>query len=423
MPRFPRLEGDIKTDVLIIGGGMAGVLCAHFLQQAGVPYVLVEGNEIGSGITRNTTAKITAQHGAIYHKLLRGMGAEKTKMYLAANQQAMDQYAALCEDLDCDFERKDAYLYSADDKEYIEIELSALQKIGASAEFVQKTGLPFLVAGAVKLPNQAQFHPLRFLAGIAQGLRIYEHSYVKELAPHLAITEHAKVCAKHIIVATHFPFLNKHGGYFLKLYQQRSYVVELEGAADVGGMFLEAEPNGFSFRNYKDKLLLGGGGHRTGKKGGDWRELRDFAKEFYPRAVESGVWATQDCMTLDGMPYIGHYGKSAEGLLVATGFNKWGMSTAMVAAQLLTDSILGKKNEFAALFSPQRSMLKPQLLLNGMHAVGNLLVPSRRRCPHLGCALRWNPIEHSWDCPCHGSRFTQNGDLLNNPATGNLKNP
>ena len=423
MPRFPRLEGELKTDVLIIGGGMAGLLCAHFLQQAGVPYILVEGNSIGGGVTKNTTAKLTAQHGMLYQKLLRGAGIEKAKMYLQANLRAVEDFAALCSGMDCDLERKDAYVFSVDDAEYIEDEITALLRLGYNAEFAKSTPLPFSVAGAARFPNQAQFHPLKFMAAISQGLNIYEHSYVRELAPHLAVTDHAKICAKHILVATHFPFNNKHGGYFLKMYQQRSYVIALENAPDIGGMYLEAEPNGLSFRNHENSLLIGGGGHRTGKRGGNWKELRELAADAYPKAKETHAWATQDCMSLDGVPYIGRYGKRAEGLLVATGFNKWGMTNSMVAAQLLIDSILGKRNEYAAVFSPQRSMIKPQLLLNGLHAVGNLLCPRPKRCPHLGCALKWNAIEHSWDCPCHGSRFDVNGALLDNPATGDMKNP
>jgi len=186
-------------------------------------------------------------------------------------------------------------------------------------------------------------------------------------------------------------------------------------------MYLEAAENGLSFRNAGELLIVGGGGHKTGKQGGNWGVLRDFAAHTYPSAREKYAWAAQDCMTLDGVPYIGRYGKSAEGLWVATGFNKWGMTSSMVSAMLLTDLILGKKNEWAEVFSPQRSMLKPQLLLNGLSAVGNLLMPTTPRCPHMGCALKWNRAERSWDCPCHGSRFGEDGALLDNPATGGLK--
>jgi len=418
---FPPLAGDAKTDVLIIGGGMAGVLCAKLLHNAGFNYILAEGNKIGGGITKNTTAKITAQHGLLYQKLLAGAGEEKTRMYLEANSQAIEEYRRLAAGINCDFEEKDAYIYSLTDRGVIEKEVRALQKIGVKADFTNQIPLPFDIAGAVKFPRQAQFHPLKFIYGISKGLNIFEHTLVKELAPHTAVTDNGKITARHIIAATHFPFINKHGGYFLKLYQHRSYAIALENAPDINGMYLEEKEDGLSFRNYGNLLIIGGGDHRTGGKGGNWRVLRDFAVNHYVDAYEKYAWATQDCMSLDGVPYIGRYGKSTDGLYVASGFNKWGMTSSMVSAMLLTDMIMGRKNEYAEVFSPQRSMMKPQLLLNGLTAVGNLLTPSTPRCPHMGCALKWNRAERSWDCPCHGSRFERDGALIDNPATGGIK--
>jgi len=417
---FSSLKGDAKTDVLIIGGGMAGILCAFFLQKAGVEYILVESNKIGSGITKNTTAKITAQHGLIYHKLLKSAGMEKTKMYLSANQQALNEYRKLCDVVDCDFEEKDAYVYSQNDRNVIEDELSALQEIGFNAEFKDKIPMPFDIAGSVRFPGQAQFHPLKFMEGISKKLNIFERTFIKELAPYTAVTDNGKITAKHIIVATHFPFLNKHGGYFFKIYQHRSYAIAFEYGTELDGMYLEEKQDGLSFRSYKNFLIIGGGGHKNGKTGGNWRVIRDFAANAYPDAHEKYAWATQDCMTLDSVPYIGRYGKSAKGLYVAAGFNKWGMTGAMVSAMILTDMVMGRRNEYAEVFSPGRSVMKPQLLTNALTAVGNLLTPSTKRCPHLGCALKWNPVEHSWDCPCHGSRFDRTGCLIDNPASGGL---
>jgi hypothetical protein len=187
-------------------------------------------------------------------------------------------------------------------------------------------------------------------------------------------------------------------------------------------MYLDGSGKGLSFRNYGDLLLLGGGGHRTGKPGAGWEELERFAQKHYPDAKEAFRWATQDCMTLDGAPYIGHYSKRTPDLYVATGFNKWGMTTSMVAANVLGDLVLGRENGYASVFEPYRTVLRPQLALNGAEAVKSLLTFTKPRCPHMGCALKWNPQEHSWDCPCHGSRFTGDGTVLDNPATGNMKN-
>ena len=236
-----------------------------------------------------------------------------------------------------------------------------------------------------------------------------------------AVTDKGKIFAKRVVVTTHFPFINKHGLYPLKLYQHRSYVIALENAEDVNGLYVDEEKTGMSFRNYGGLLLLGGGGHRTGKKGGNWNELRSFAKTHYPEAEEKYFWSAQDCMSLDGIPYIGQYSKNTPDLFVASGFNKWGMTSSMAASEILADLITDRKNDFADLFSPSRSMLKPQIVVNGFESVTGLLTPSKKRCPHLGCALKRNEAEHSWDCPCHGSRFSEQGRVLDNPANGNLK--
>ena len=418
---FDRQKKDIKTDVLIIGGGITGILCAYMLDCAGVDYTLVEADKICGSVTKNTTAKITFQHGLIYDKLIRKFGIEKARMYLCANMAALEKFRELCRKIECGFEEKDAYVYSLDNPKKIEKELKALESLGYHAEFSRAASLPFPVAGAVRFLNQAQFNPLQFIYGICENLNIFENTEVRELVGNTAITNHGKIKAGKIIVTTHFPFLNKHGSYFLKMYQHRSYVIALENAKDMNGMYVDEKKTGMSFRNYGQYLLIGGGGHRTGKKGGGWREIEDFANRYFPKAPQKCRWATQDCMSLDGVPYIGRYSANTPELFVATGFNKWGMTSSMAAAMILCDMIQEKDNLYAPVFSPSRSILRFQLAVNGFEAVGNLLTPSSKRCPHLGCALKWNPQERSWDCPCHGSRFTEHGKLLDNPATGDLK--
>ena len=181
-------------------------------------------------------------------------------------------------------------------------------------------------------------------------------------------------------------------------------------------MYVDEAMDGMSFRSYKDLIFVGGGDHMTGKQGGNWRELRHFANREFPYAIEEYNWATQDCMTLDGVPYIGQYSKKMFNAYVATGFNKWGMTSSMVAARLLCDKLLAKENPYETVFDPSRSIMKPQLLVNAGEALMGWLSPTRRRCPHLGCGLKWNPVEHSWDCSCHGSRFNENGKVIDNPA-------
>lgn len=419
---FDCLKQSIKTDVLIIGGGLTGILCAYMLKRAGVDCVLVEADQICNGITKNTTAKITLQHGLLYDKLIQRFGFERARLYLEAQRRAAEEYARLCQNVSCDYRVKDSYVYSTDDRAKIERELAALEKLGCNAVFSAAEALPMPVAGAVCVKDQAEFHPLKFAFGIAQDLPIYERTKVLELKPHGAVTQHGEIVCEKMIVATHFPMLNKHGNFFLKLYQHRSYVLALEGAEDVAGMYVDEDKKGLSFRNYEDLLLLGGGSHRTGKQGGNWHELEDFARRYYPNAKVVKRWATQDCMTLDDIPYIGQYSKRTPDLYVATGYNKWGMTSSMVAAILLCDLVRGKSNDYAPVFSPSRSIIRPQLAVNAFESVVGILTPTAPRCPHLGCALKYNKQERTWDCPCHGSRFTEQGELINNPATDDKKN-
>lgn len=329
---FPKLKSDIKTDVLIIGGGIAGILTAYFLKESGTDCILLEKHKLCSGTTGHTTGKITAQHGLVYHKLLKNEGLEIVQKYLNGNLLALDKFSELCKNIDCDYVSRDSYVYSMNDINNLELELSALMRLGYSAVFCDKTSLPFKIKGALMFENQSQFNPLKFLSEISKELHIYENTFVKEICGNTAITNNGDVTANAIIITTHFPFINKHGSYFLKLYQHRSYVLALENAEDLNGMYVDESKTGFSFRNYDKYLLIGGGGHRTGKRGGNWSELREFSKKYYPNAKEYCFWAAQDCMSLDQMPYIGRYSNRTARLFTASGFNKWGMTGAMLSA-------------------------------------------------------------------------------------------
>lgn len=421
LPEFPELDRDTKTDVLVIGGGIAGILTAYFLHQNGVKYILVEKNRICSGTTQNTTAKITFQHGLIYHKIFKSSGAEAAHKYLNANKLAFEKYAQMCRNIGCDYETKDNYVYSVNDRKQLENEMNALSRIGYKAKFCDDLLIPIKTVGAVKFPQQAQFAPLKFISEIVNGLNIYENTFVREMIGTTAVTDKCRIKADKVIVATHFPFINKHGSYFLKLYQHRSYVIALENAQNVNGMYVDENHKGMSFRNYGDLLFVGGGGHRNGENGGNWNELRSFTKLTYPNAKEKYHWAAQDCISLDGIPYIGKYSRNTPNLYVAAGFNKWGMTSSMVSAMILSDMVMDKRNEYADIFSPSRCIIKPQLFINSGKAIKNLLTPTTKRCPHMGCALKWNSAEHSWDCACHGSRFSDDGKVLDNPANGDLK--
>ena len=420
LPKFPKLEKNLETDVLIIGGGLCGVLCAYMLKNAGVDYVLLESDRICGKTTENTTAKITTQHGLIYGRIAKSRGLDFARQYYDANNEALNEYKRLCKGIECDFSECDAYIFTQNNEKKLTDEYELLLKLGIEAELLDTLSIPFEVNKAIKFPNQACFNPLKFVSVIAKDLNIYENSRVEELIKTTAKANGHMVKAKRIIVATHFPFINKHGLYYLKLFQHRSYVLALENTHEIKNMYINDTSYGLSLRSYNGLTLLGGEGHRTGKASYGWQGLEKIASRYFPNARIKYRWATQDCMTLDGVPYIGKYSLFSDNLYVATGFNKWGITSSMVAARLLCDLISGKENRYERLFSPSRSILKPQLVVNSAEAIGNLLSFKAKRCPHLGCALVWNKQERSWDCPCHGSRFDEKGHVLDGPATNNL---
>lgn len=422
MPTFPVLQGNTATDVLIVGGGLAGLLCARQLGMAGVDYLLIEADRICSGTTGKTTAKITSQHGLIYDKIFKRYGPDAARIYYDANNAALEEYGRICSKIDCDFERTDNFIYSVSDGDKLERELRTLEKLGIPAQFATDLPLPFRTAGAVCFPGQAQFHPLKFAAAIARNLNIREKTAARAFEGNTVLTDYGRITAGKIIIATHFPLINKHGFYFAKQYQSRSYELALSDGPELDGMYRDEAAGGFSFRRFGSSLLLGGGAHRAGKTGA-WEPLDAAAARWYPASQVQCRWAAQDCMTLDGIPYIGKYSRRSSELYVATGFNKWGMTSAMAAAMILSEEVQGRQSPYAFPFSPQRSSLHPQLAANLLETTCNLLKPTAPRCPHLGCALKWNPQERSWDCPCHGSRFDERGKLLNNPANDDMKHP
>ncbi len=412
---FEKLNDNLECDVLVIGGGMAGILTAYYLQKVGRNVVLVEAHTIGSGMTANTTAVITAQHDTMYKDMIANNGFDVAKDYLYANLQAVENFKQLVEDeqIDCDFEITPSYLYSH--KHSLEDEVKALHKLGYEAELVQDIDLPFEIKNAVKFKDMAQFHPLKFLYAMAEKLRIYEHTMVKKIDDHTAYFDGGNIKFKQAVVASHFPFVNKHGMFFIKMYQARSYVMAIENADAIGGTYIDDREEGFYFRQYGDLLLVGKGEHRTGMKTRAINELKAFKERYYPDAKMRCMWANQDCITLDDIPYIGEYGNMPD-VYVATGFNLWGMTGSMVSANILCEKLCGMENIYEKTFATKRCIFKPQLFANLGMALLNMVYPSVKRCPHLGCALRYNKLEHSWDCSCHGSRFEENGKLINNPA-------
>ena len=417
----PALDRDVTTDVLIIGGGMSGILIAHKLKETGIHCVVAEAKTVGCGITKNTTAKITAQHGLIYADLINKFGKEKAQQYYEVNMKSIQHFHILADQFHCDFENKTAYVYSTNNRQKLENEANAYLKLGIPSQIDDNSPIPIKTKGALAMENQAQFHPLKLLYALSDRLIIYENTFISKIKGLTAYSESGKITAKHIVLATHYPLINIPGLYFVKLYQHRSYVLALEGAQLIDGMYLDEREKGHSFRTYGKLLFIGGGDHRTGKKGGGYAELRAFVENNYPHATEKYHWATQDCMTLDNIPYIGRHRTGAKELYVATGFNKWGMTGSMAAAELITDLIVTGKSEWEELYTPKRSVMHRQIVINLGTAAKGFLSIGKPRCSHMGCKLHRNISESTWDCSCHGSRFDESGNVTDNPAKKGIR--
>lgn len=433
LPARNHLPGNLSADAAVIGGGMAGILTAYYLSQAGKQVVLLEADRIGSGQTCGTTAKITSQHGLIYQKIQKNIGNVPARLYASANQHAITEFERLIRtrSIFCDFQKCSACLYSVLDAEPILKESKAALESGILSSFTTDTELPFSVKGAVYFPNQAQFHPLKFLEAISSLLTIYEKTPVISVknagTQQLLITPYGTVSAKDVVFACHYPFVNIPGYYFLRMYQSRSYVLSLSGAPEFHDMYLGIEKEGLSFRSFGGYLLMGGKGHRCGKPSArPYTALAQTARHLYPQSKLHSRWSAQDCMPVDHLSLIGRFSHSTPHWYVATGFQKWGMTSSMISAHLLTDLICGHASVFEPLFTPQRFHPKAaaaEFWIHSIESAKGLLSgfgKNTLRCPHLGCKLNWNPAENTWECPCHGSRFDSQGRLINGPAQTDL---
>ena len=482
-PSFPRLDEDVQAEVAVIGGGIVGITTALLLAEAGVDVALLEAGRLARGVTGHTTAKVTSQHGLAYAGLRSRFGAEGARTYAQVNEAALAWIAARVEEdgIECDFRRQPAYVYIGEggDRSSLEREVEAALEAGLPASLVETTPLPYPVEAAVRFDDQAEFHPRRYLLALAErlrdvGCRIYEDSRalgVDGAAPHTVRAAHGTVTAERIVLASHYPFLDRSLA-FARVHPERSYAIVCRIAGEPpAGMHISGDSPTRSLRavpaGNEELLLVGGEGHRTGE-GGDterrYRALEEFAREHWQVESVEYRWSTQDNVTVDRVPYVGRVTPRDDRLLMATGFAKWGMTGGTAAAQLLADLVLGRESESARFFDP----LRVKQLVGGFklleenarvakHFVGDRLVErgGRRledlapgeggivshdgekvaghrrddgtlvavstRCTHLGCQVKWNSAERSWDCPCHGSRFAPEGDVLQGPAVRPLE--
>jgi glycine/D-amino acid oxidase-like deaminating enzyme/nitrite reductase/ring-hydroxylating ferredoxin subunit len=476
---FPALERDLAVDVAVVGGGIAGLSVAQLLVEEGLDVAVVEAGRVGRGVTAGTTAKVSSLHGLVYAKLESSFGADGARIYGEANEAGLRHIVTTAEALgiDCDLRRRPNYTYAeaTADLGRIEEEVEAARRAGLPASFAEDLPLPFPVAGAVRLDDQAELHPLAYLDGLAAWLRerrclIFEHTAatgVRDGAPVTVETKRGTVRADHVVVATHLPFLDR-GLFFARVHPERSYAVAGPAGGPVPeGMFISAGKPTRSIRFHPgaagELVLVGGEGHKVGQGGPTARRyaaLEEFARDRFGVESIEYQWSTQDNMPLDDVPYVGALTPRSKRLYVATGFKKWGLAHAAAAAMMLRDRLLGRHDPWASLYDATRlgplSSLSPFIKENldvAFHffadrvtrrslapatdlAPGDGRVLARRerqtavsrdmdgtlravsaRCTHLGCIVGWNDAERSWDCPCHGSRFAPDGTVLQGPAT------
>lgn len=483
-PHFAPLSTDISVDVCIIGGGITGISTAYLLAKSGLKVCILEKDNIAQHATGNTTAKITSQHDLFYHYLINTYSLDFAKGYLQANEQAIKNIKQIIdkEHIDCDFEQQDSYVFTDLEEEVAKIknEVAAVTSLGFPAELVNTIPLPIKCLCGIKFPNQAQFNPLKYVYGLCHSIlkhhgEIFENSKVydvkKEKDGYTTYTKNNTVTSKYVVLATHYPIINAPGFYFLKMYQEASYLIGVETDAELfSGMYINTKSPVMSFRTvpYKDKrlLLVGGSNHKVGTKediSHSYECLEKLAKNLYPDSKVLYRWQTQDCISLDKIPYIGPFSNMMPNVYVATGFKKWGMTSSNVAATIISNSILGKPNEYANIFLSTRfnpikngteftNMLKqttqslvidkftiPEETLNSINKNEGKIIELEHTkigvyrdekgkfyalkpiCSHLGCELSWNALEKTWDCPCHGSRFSYTGKSLYDPSIKDIE--
>jgi glycine/D-amino acid oxidase-like deaminating enzyme/nitrite reductase/ring-hydroxylating ferredoxin subunit len=467
---YPALDGTVTADVAVVGAGITGLTTALQLKRAGLQVAVVEADRVGHGASGNNTAKVSALQATVYSELTAQHGVATATSYAGANLAGVETVAEIVEreGIDCDLRRRPAVTYAIDESERASVAAEFEAAGDAGLDVVQESpDLPFPVYGGVRLDDQLSVHPVRYLRGLAaavdgDGSRILEHSRVRKVRGGRVHTESGTVRAERVVIATHAPLLDR-GGYFARLEAVRSYCVaaRLRSGSPPEALAINAGDPVWSIASAGDLLIVGGQGHPAGERGVDARRyaaLEAFAREHWDVAEIAHRWSAQDLYAYDGLPMIGPYLPGSRNLYVATGYRKWGLATATAAAELLTDTITGKDHPWASVFAPYRLSLRgvPHLArLNTKVAVdliGDRLRPAEvsdpaavprgearvlrdgldragvyrdedgvvhavsLRCTHLGCLLRFNGAETSWDCPCHGSRFDVDGGVLEGPA-------
>ncbi len=461
---FPALKEDISCDALVVGGGLCGVLTAYKLNKSGLRVVLVEKETLGSGQSSLTTAKITLAHGEIFNTIRKNFGDEATKIYAKCGLDAIDDYRKIIknERIDCDFKSQCAYLYSLYGERHVKTEYEAAVAAGVHCSIVYDTTLPFEIKAAIKFPSQAVFHPLKFIYELSRGLEIYENTNVLEFSAGKVVCENGTITAKNIIITTNYPSVGDLKLLLpLKLHRKMAHACAFSGTGDLGAMFIGID-GGYNYRSHGDTLIVSGENHVSGEGvPGVYERIIQDTKKNFPEAELITSWSAEDSTAVDILPYIGKFRSGQVDLFTATGFRTWGMTMSMTAATLIRDIILGQDNPATELFSPSRFKFSSAEGLGGMvsrtakgiiasrfslpeeevgklgRGCGKIVMHMGRKvaayvdedgnvhtcepyCPHRKCELKWNSDDKTWDCPCHGSRFDYDGNLLTGPATKNI---
>jgi len=475
---YPALAGDLDVDVAVLGGGIAGLTTALMLKREGARVAVLEARRVGSGVTGNTTAKVSALQATVYSQILRSHDAEAAATYAIASRAAVEEIAVLAADegIDCDLERRPAFTYAAteDERSTVEEEAGAAQEAGLPAVLVDDADVPYETFGAVRLDDQLQLHPVKFLQGLAAavdggGSVVLEQTRalsVDDDAPCRIHTNDGTVSAQQVVVATHYPLLDR-AAYFARLETKRSYCIAatLTGTPPEG-MSISAGDTTRSLRSYGKALIVGGEGHTAGSADATperYERLEQFTREHFKVRAITHRWSAQDPVPYDHLPVIGRYHPRTSRLFVTSGYMKWGLTSATFGALILRDLISGRENVWAERFDPNRLSLSstPKIAQLGAKFsgdfVGDRVKPAEAsspddvppgegrvvrdglgkigvfrdedgsvhkvslRCTHLGCLLRFNGAERSWDCPCHGSRFDVDGAVLEGPAVHPLE--
>jgi glycine/D-amino acid oxidase-like deaminating enzyme/nitrite reductase/ring-hydroxylating ferredoxin subunit len=481
-PSYPALSDRIEVDVAVVGAGIAGLTTALLLKRAGATVAVVEADQVASGTTGYTTAKVTALHALTYAEMVAKHGQDKARQYAQANQAGVERIAAVVEelDIDCQFERRPAFTYTTEAQRRADVaaEVEAATTLGLPVTYVETTDLPFPIEAAVRLDDQAQFHPRRYCLGLAgaiagDGSHVFEHTRALDIDETgddpVVRTDAGDIVAGDVVVATLLPFVDL-GGFFAKTHPVMSYALAARIDGDLPeGMYLGADSPTRSVRQVpldgEVGLILGGESHKVGQ-GGDteqyYASLESWTRSHFAVRSIDWRWSAHDYVPVDSVPYVGRSPRSTR-VHVATGFKKWGMTNATAAAMILSDVILGRespwsevfdatrvdasgsvkefvkenvdvgkrfvKDHVARLSAPPADSLSPGqggvVDLEGdevaafRHPDGTLQAVSPI-CTHLGCVVAWNPAETTWDCPCHGSRFACDGKVIYGPATADL---